>query len=260
MFRSIPRRVIVAMSMIAMIAVPLAAQRAGTTTRDSIGNAAAALLNQGRSNEARILLLKGMRESNDPVTKATYRLELGDTFLFDGHYDEAQRAYNEVLRGNNASSVDSLVRWAHHGLALVEAFNGRMSRSAAHYAEALQGAHATARDTIEMLVMTAQHDSALRAIDRYAAAHRDSSSRQFVQAFKALSWMMSGHCTEALPELAKAPFQTRAVPIAIRGRCAIKHGQRVDALAIKDSVMKQQVPDPFAWTVLIARDAARKIQ
>jgi hypothetical protein len=34
----------------------------------------------------------------------------------------------------------------------------------------------------------------------------------------------------------------------------------VDALAMRDSVLKQSVPDPFTWTVLIARDAARKIQ
>jgi hypothetical protein len=40
----------------------------------------------------------------------------------------------------------------------------------------------------------------------------------------------------------------------------MKHGQRVDALALRDSVMKLQVPDPFAWYVFIARDAVRKIQ
>jgi tetratricopeptide (TPR) repeat protein len=228
--------------------------------RDSVGNAAAALLNQGRTNEARIALLKAMRETPDPAMKATYRLELADTYLFDGRYNEAARAYDEVLSGNNASSVDSLTRWAHHGLALVEAFNGRTTRAAAHYAQALKGTHGTPRDTIEMLVMTAQHDSAVRALDRFASTHRDANSTQFVQAFRALSWMMAGHCTQALPEIAKAPNQDRPVPIAIRGRCAMKHGQRVDALAIRDSVLKQQAPDPFAWTVLIARDAARKIQ
>jgi hypothetical protein len=40
----------------------------------------------------------------------------------------------------------------------------------------------------------------------------------------------------------------------------MKHGQRIPALAMKDSVMKQSVPDPFAWYVLIARDVARKIE
>ena len=254
------RRAAVAMSMLGTIPASGVAQRAGTTMRDSIGDAAAALLNQGRTNEARIALLTGMRATPDPILKATYRLELGDSFLFDGRYVDAVRAYNEVLSNNNASSVDSLVRWAHHGLALADAFNGRMDRAAAHYADALKGRQTSARDSIEMLVLTAQHDSALKAIDRYAVAHRDSNATQFVHAFRALSWMISGHCTEALAEMAKAPHQTRPVPIAIRGRCAIKHGQRVDALVMRDSVLKQQVADPFAWTVLIARDAARKIQ
>jgi hypothetical protein len=154
--------------------------------------------------------------------------------------------------------VDSLTRWAHHGLALVDAFDGRTARAATHYAEALRGK--SLADTIEMLVLTMQHDSALKAINRFAAARRDANGMQFVQAFRGLSWMMSGHCTEALPEVAKAPQQDRPVPIAIRGRCAMKHGQRIDALAMRDSVLKHQVTDPFAWTVLIARDAARKIE
>jgi len=253
-------RVVSAICLVAVAALPALGQRAGTTLRDSVGDVAAALLNEGRANEARIALLKAMRASDDPARKATYRLEVGDTFLFEGKYQEAARAYNEVLSGTNASSVDSLTRWAHHGLALVEAFNGRASRAAVHYAEAMQGVHATLRDTVEMLVMTAQHDSALKAIDRYTRAHGDSASQQFVHAFRAFSWMMSGRCTEALPELAKAPQQDRPIPIAIRGRCAMKHGQRVDALAMRDSVLKQQVRDPFAWTVFIARDAARKIE
>lgn len=243
----------------AVMAVPAAAQRAGTATRDSVGDAAAALLNQGRANEARITLLKGMRASTDPNLQALYRLELGDTFLYEGRYQEASRAYEAVLTGKNSVQVDSLIRWAHHGLALVDAFNGRPARAATHYAAALQGP-TTIRDTIEMLVLTAQHDSALRAINRFAASHHEPSALQFAQAFRALSWMMSGHCTEALPEMAKAPQQDRPVPIAIRGRCAIKHGNRVDALAMRDSVLKKQVADPFAWTVLIARDAARKIE
>lgn len=253
------RRVLIAIVAAASMAAPAVAQRAGTTMRDSIGDAAAALLNQGRVNEARITLLRAMRASSSPEQKAIYRLELGDTFMYEGKYQEASRAYNLVLSGKDSVHVDSLIRWAHHGLALVDAFNGRPARAAAHYADALRGP-TTIRDTIEMLVLTAQHDSALRALDRFAATHREPSALQFTQAFRGLSWMMSGHCTEALPEIAKAPQQDRPVPIAIRGRCAIKHGQRVDALAMRDSVLKHQVNDPFAWTVLIARDAARKIE
>ena len=252
-------RLSIAMTLAASMAAPASAQRAGTTMRDSIGDAAAALLNQGRANEARITLLRAMRASANHEQQAIYRLELGDTFLYEGKYQDASRAYVAVLSGKDSVQVDSLIRWAHHGLALVDAFNGRPTRAASHYAEALRGP-TTIRDTIEMLVLTAQHDSALRAIDRFAASHHEPSALQFAQAFRALSWMMSGHCTEALPEVAKAPQQDRPVPIAIRGRCAIKHGQRVDALAMRDSVLKKQVADPFAWTVLIARDAARKIE
>ena len=253
------RRAAVAMMAGALMSSTAAAQRAGTTKRDSIGDAAAALLNQGRANEARITLLRAMRASTSQEQKALYRLELGDTFLYEGNYGEAARAYNAVLSGKDSVQVDSLIRWAHHGLALIDAFNGRPARAATHYAAALRGP-TTIRDTIEMLVLTAQHDSALHAIDRFAKSHEGSSAVQFTQAFRGLSWMMSGHCTEALPEIAKAPQQDRPVPIAVRGRCAIKHGQRVDALAMRDSVLKQQVADPFAWTVLIARDAARKIE
>ena len=253
------RAVAIAMVAAVSLASPAAAQRAGTTNRDSIGDAAAALLSQGRANEARITLLRAMRASTSPEQQALYRLELADSFLYEGKYQEASRAYTAVLSGKDSVGVDSLIRWAHHGLALVDAFNGRPARAATHYAAALHGP-TTIRDTIEMLVLTAQHDSALRAIDRFAASHREPSAVQFAQAFRALSWMMSGHCTEALPEIAKAPQQDRPVPIAIRGRCAIKHGQRVNALAMRDSVLKHQVADPFAWTVLIARDAARKIE
>ena len=40
----------------------------------------------------------------------------------------------------------------------------------------------------------------------------------------------------------------------------MKHGQRTEALALRDSVLKQPVPDPYASPMLIARDAARKIE
>lgn len=252
------RSAMTALMIFAMVAAPARAQRAGTTMRDAVGDAAAGLLNEGRANEARIALLRAMRATTSPELKATYRLELGDTFLYEGRYQDASRAYNAVLSGTDSVVVDSLTRWAHHGLALVDAFDGRTARAATHYAEALRGK--SLADTIEMLVLTMQHDSALKAINRFAAARRDANGMQFVQAFRALSWMMAGHCTEALPEVAKAPQQDRPVPIAIRGRCAMKHGQRIDALAMRDSVLKHQVTDPFAWTVLIARDAARKIE
>ncbi|HEX4469962.1 MAG TPA: hypothetical protein VH080_10520, partial [Gemmatimonadaceae bacterium] len=234
-------------------------QRAGTTNPDSVGNAAAALLNQGRVNEARMTLLEAMRATTQPELLATYRLELGNTFLFDGKLGQASQAFRAVISGRNAVTVDSLIRWAHHGLALIDAFNGRLDSAVTHYNDALKG-HGTLADTIEMLVLTVQHDSAIKAIDRFAASRKDENGMQFSQVYRGLSWLNAGHCTEALPEIGKAPHQDRPIPMAVRGRCASKHGQRVTAMAIKDSVMRQPVTDPFAWSVLIARDAARKIQ
>jgi len=244
---------------IVILASDAQSQRAGTTGRDSVGNAAAALLNQGRVNEARMTLLKAMRANPSRALLATYRLELGDTFLFDGQYGQASRAYNAILTGRDSIAVDSLIRWAHHGLALVDVFNGRPTRAAIHYAQALE-LRASLGDTIEMLVLTLQHDSALKALDRFEEQHSDQGTTQFVQSFRGLSWLMAGRCSRALPQIEKAPRQDGAIPLAVRGRCAMKQGQRVGALALRDSVMNLQVSNPFSWYVFIARDAVRRIQ
>jgi tetratricopeptide (TPR) repeat protein len=248
-------------ALVILIATAAARSAAGQSEgagRDSVVSAAAKLLDEGRVNEARILLLRAMRASTDPTKKAEYRIAIGDAFLYDGQYDEASRAYNAVLTRGEIPASGILAREAHHGLALVDAFNGRSARAATHYAAALAGG--TLRDTIEMLVMTNQSDSAIKALDRFAASNPGLQNLQFVQAFRGLSWMMAGHCTQALPLIAKAPQQDRPIPLAVRGRCALKHGQRPQALMLKDSVLKQPMPDPFSWTMLIARDAARKIE
>src|SRR5206468_9565071 len=52
---------LIAICLLVMTPNAMRAQRAGTTLRDSVGDAAAALLNQGRANEARIVLLRAMR-------------------------------------------------------------------------------------------------------------------------------------------------------------------------------------------------------
>lgn len=258
MFGSVHRGYVVAMALSAL-GMRAQAQRAGTTKPDSVGDVAATLLNQGRVNEARMALLEAMRATTEPALVAVYRLELGNAFLFNGDYQPAAQAYNAVLSGPYAVRVDSLTRWAHHGLALINAFNGRPDRAMGHFADALRN-RGTLADTIEMLVLTAPHDSAITAIDRFAATRTDEAALQFSHVYRGLSWMNAGHCTQALPEIAKAPHQNRPIPMAIRGRCASKHGQRISAMAIRDSVMRQPVADPFAWSVLIARDVARKIQ
>lgn len=257
MFQLARRASLVVMLMFALAPATVLAQ-SGVVARDSIYDSASQLLAQGRANEARILLMRAMRASNDPAQIAEYRLHVGDSFLYDGQYDEASRAYRAVLDRGHVSPTSAAARDAHHGLALVDAFDGRSARAATHYAQALAGG--TLRDTVEMLVMTNQNDSAQKALDRLAASSSDPQTRQYVQAFRGLSWMMAGHCTEALPEIAKAPQQDRPIPVAVRGRCAMKHGQRPDALVLKDAVLKQPAAEPFSWTVLIARDAARKIE
>jgi tetratricopeptide (TPR) repeat protein len=245
--------------MLVAAAAPIAAfAQDGSASRDAVSEAAAKLLNDGRVNEARILLARALRATTDPDQQDVYRLDTGDAYLFDGQYREAARTYNAVLTGRAGSTNDNLARRADRGLALVDAFQGRSARAATHYAAALRGAGL--RDTIEMLVLTNQHDSAMKALDRLAASSSDRNTTQFAQAFRGLSWMMAGHCTQALPEIAKAPDQNRPIPLAVRGRCAMKHGQRTEALALRDSVLKQPVPDPYASPMLIARDAARKIE
>jgi tetratricopeptide (TPR) repeat protein len=256
MYEMIRRAALVSLLIAASVAT--AAAQADGGSGDSIVAMAAQRLREGRGNEARILLLRAMRESTDPTQKAEYRLRLGQADLYDGQYDEASRAFSAMLTRGNAPANSDLTRQAHHGLALVEAFNSRSARAAAHYAQALQGR--TLRDSIEMLVMTNQNDSAQKALDRLAASNAGKQDPQYLQDLRGLSWMMAGHCTQALPAIAKAPQQDLPIPVAVRGRCAAKHGQRVPGLALRDSVLQQPDPDPFSWTTLIARDAARKIE
>jgi hypothetical protein len=255
MFETMTRATIGALIVVAATG---AARAQDAVARDSVSTVAAKLVNEGRVTEARILLVRAMRASTDPARQATYRLDIGDGYLFDGNYQEASRAYHSVLTSGHAPGTSELARRAHRGLALVDAFDGRSARAATHYAAALQGA--TLRDSIEMFVMTNQHDSAMKALDRLAASSGGPQATQYVQAFRGLSWMMAGHCTQALPEIAKAPDQSRPIPLAVRGRCAMKHGQRPEALVLRDSVLKSPMPDPYAWPMLIARDAARKIE
>jgi tetratricopeptide (TPR) repeat protein len=194
-----------------------------------------------------------------------YRLHVADSYLYDGQYAEAARIYGAVLKGVDADGVDSLTSWAHRGLALADAFEGRNAQAASHYAQALgsvRDARTALRDTIEMLIVTGQHDAAARTLDRVAqsAPANDADARQYVQAFRALNIILSGHCTAALEALATAPEQNRPIPRVVRGRCASKRGERVSALALRDSVLKEPVPDPFAWSMIIVRAAARKIR
>ena len=237
-------------------------QRAAGSTRDSLSELAAQLLNAGRSNEARILLLKAVRDNGTPGQRAVYRLEVGDSYLYDGLYTEATRTYNQVLASGDTRGVDSLSDWVHHSLGLVEAFNGRNTRAAGHFAAALKtraSSDAALSDSIRVLVLTSQHDAAAAALDRYGAANSSPQGQQFAYALRGLNSMLAGHCTDALAALAKAPVQDRPIPRAVRARCAAKHGELATAIAIRDSVLKQPVPDPFAWNVLVARDIARKV-
>ena len=241
----------------------VAAQRPFVTSRYSITEEAGKLLNAGRGNEARILLQRSARENASPALRALYRLELGNSYLFDGMYVDARRTYDAVLAGSDAKGVDSLLSWAHRGIGMADALSGREVRGATHLGEALAFPVApqyALADSIEMLIVTGQHDAAAKALDRLEGSNTTQGTQQYAHAFRAVNSMLAGHCTRALEELAKAPYQDRPVPRAVRGRCASKHGRTAEAAAIRDSVLKQPMPDPFAWTMIIARDAARKIR
>ena len=239
------------------------AQRPYNVGRDSVSQAAADLLNAGRGNEARILLQQWTRSSPSPQQRAVYRLHVGDSYLYDGMYNEATRVYGSVLSGDDAKGVDSLTSWAHRGLALAEAFNGRKTQAAAHFAEALKGPidpRYALSDSIEMLVATGQHDAAAEALDRLEGSVSGVEGQQYVHTFRALNTVLSGHCTAALEALKKAPNADRPMPRTVRGRCASKKGETALAIALRDSVLKYPMPDPFAWPMIIVRDAARRIR
>lgn len=239
------------------LALPASGQGAA---RDSVSAAAADLLNAGRGNEARILLQQSLRSATSPALRATYRLHVGDSYLFDGRYDDAMRTYASVLAGDDAKSNAPLTSWAHRGLGMAEAFRGRNAQAAAHLTEALSGSgnsSATLSDSIEMLMVTGQHEAAAAALGRLGEG---GTGKHDVYALRALNTVLSGHCTGALEALAQVSVQDAAVPRAVRGRCAAKRGQKAQAMALRDSVLNQPTPDPFSWTMMIARDAARKIR
>ena len=239
------------------------AQRPYNVGRDSVVQAAAALLNSGRGNEARILLQTSARASTSPQLRAVYRLHVADSYLYDGQYTDAMRVYGSVLSGEDAKGVDSLTSWAHRGLGVAEAFTGRNTQAAAHLAEALSAPvdpRYALSDSIEMLVVTGQHDAAAKALDRLEQTVSGEDGQQYVHTFRALNTVLSGHCTAALEALQKAPDGDRPMPRTVRGRCFSKRGQKVQAIALRDSVLKQPMPDPFAWPMIIVRDAARKIR
>ena len=249
---------------LALVASSASAQRPFARSRDSVSQAAAGLLNTGRGNEARILLQRGVRSATSPEQRAVYRLHVADSYLHDGQYAEAMRTYDAVLSGNDAKGADSLTSWAHRGMGLAEAFAGRKAQAAAHLAEAFNARNDpqyALGDSIEMFIVIGEYDAATSALDRLEASSGGGSAggAQYVNAFRALNAVTSGHCTAALEALAKVPDQNRPVPRAVRGRCAAKRGQIAQALALRDSVLKEPMPDPFAWSMLIARDAARKI-
>ena len=239
------------------------AQRPDGAGQDPVSREAAGLLNTGRGNEARILLQRNVRSATSPSLRALYRLRIGDTYLHDGLLPEAIRVYDAVLSSDDARGVDSLTSWAHRGLGLAEAFSGRRTQAATHFAEAFKtpsDPRYALSDSIDMLVATGQYDAADKALDRMEATVTDADGQQYVQSFRALNTVLSGHCTAALETLQKVPDQNRPMPRAVRGRCASKRGHKQEAMALRDSVLKQPMADPFSWRMLIVRDAARAIR
>lgn len=242
-----------------MLAPAATAQTAATGSRDTVRAFAGQLLAAGRGNEARILLQSAARGSRTPDDRISYRLAVADAYLYDGDYTRALGVYDAVLARAGERISDSLTSRLHHGMALAEAFAGHSTQAATHYSKAL-AARAAITDSIEMLIVTGQHEVATAALDRAAAQATTAGAQQFVAAYRAFNAMEAGHCTVALASLAVAPHPDRPVPLAVRGRCAAKHGERPSALALRDSVLKAHVPNPFAWPNIIARDVARRIR
>ena len=229
---------------------------------DPVSVAAASRLNAGRGNEARILLQRAALQADSREMRALYRLRVGDSYLHDGQYQEAMRTYESVLSGDDAKGDARLTSWAHRGLGLADAFLGRRAQAAAHMRKAIDAysdPKSALRDSIQMLMVSGQHDAAAKALEGLAASGKGTARGQDLAVMRALNILMSGHCTAALEELTQAQAMSGPVSQAIRGQCASKRGRRAEASALRDSVLSQPMPDPFAWDMLIARDIARRI-
>ena len=215
-----------------------------------------------RTDEARAILQSATAREVAPDRRAAFRLQAAQSFLFDGRYADAVTAYAAVLESGDARGIDTLTAWAHHGMAIAEAFAGNTARARGHYDEMLRvpsPSSLAVADTIEAYVLTGRRAAGNRLLDEFAGTHRALLSRQYVQSFRALSLLLAGNCGDAIPEVWQAPDPGRPLPQAIRGVCAAKAGKRAEGLALRDSVLTQPLADPLSWPMIVARGLALRI-
>jgi hypothetical protein len=195
-------------------------------------------------------------------TRAIHRLEAAQRLLFDGRYLDAITALDAVLERDELRGVDTLSAWAHHAMAIAQAFAGHPAIARSHYDAALRAPTTPAfalADSIEAAVLTGRHSTAATLLDRFAESYRSVLARQYAHSFRALNLASGGACTAALAELGRAPDAGRPLPQAVRGLCAARTGRRAEAVSLRDSVLTHPLADPRSWPMIVARGVALKI-
>jgi len=194
---------------------------------------------------------------------ATSRLESAQRLLFDARYADAISAFGTTLEHRSAAGTDTVATWAHHGMAIAEAFSGQISRARADYENVLRAPNTPTfalADSIEAAVLTRQHATAKALLDRFADAHGSVLAQQYVHSFRALDRLFASDCAGAVAELKRAPDDGRPLPQAIRGACAARAGHHADAVLLRDSVLTHPLADPNSWPMVIARGVAMRVR
>ena len=127
-------------------------------------------------------LLQAMRASNaSGAARRRIASSSATRSCTTANIGQASQAYTAVLSGRDAVTVDSLVRWAHHGLALDRRLQWAawIVRSSPLRRGAREGRdHSPTRSRCSFSRRNTTRR--IKAIDRFAAARRDENAMQFV--------------------------------------------------------------------------------
>ena len=195
---------------------------------------------------------------------ATTLLASAQRLLFDGRYEDAVNAFDAVLGRGDVRGIDTVTSWASHGIALAEALSGDLTTARSLYDEVLRlpatSPLAAEADSIEAAVLTRQRAAASKLLDRFAETYHSILAQQYVHSFRGLDLALGGRCSAAVAEVGRAPDTGRPIPQAVRGLCAARAGRRVEALALRDSVLTHPLADPMSWPMIVARGIALRIK
>lgn len=235
---------------------------------DSILVAAETAQRAGRGTEARAILERGARSATAADRRLFHRGLVGDSHLHDGDVAGARAAYEAMLREATAARVDSMANWAHYGMALADAFDGRADDAERHLAQSVRLGGWTGADTVvDRIVVLAAAGRVERTLALLATLEATgpreagtAGSPQFVHAFRGYALARGGRCDEALRAVARAPQQDRPLLHAVRATCAARAGRRDEALAARARVLDGAWPDPYSWPYIVARHAARQVR